>query len=252
MRRSFRPPTSRNGRTNSFRIPKTILHLTGRDPISPLSSFPVYPSNGGPADWTVRVAECAERLDWTAIEDFAGSPESQGATLSSVLLGAYQIVLSRFNGLESFLIGVALDGRFHSDLQHIVGPLAKAMPIGAVVDPRSKVSELAAAVESSQMQAAENHHGFDWQTFAEKRAALKHESWPILFSANEVDSIPSDGSGGWRILTTDRHFEPHDFALLTEFGSESLTFECRWDGSKFNQADVAVFADSYAALLSNV
>ncbi|MFA0961136.1 amino acid adenylation domain-containing protein [Roseivirga sp. BDSF3-8] len=60
--------------------------------------------------------------------------QSHGATLFTVLLSAYQVLLSKLSGQNDLVIGIPVAGRYHPDLEQMVGMFVNTIPFRRVMD----------------------------------------------------------------------------------------------------------------------
>ncbi|QNE18739.1 AMP-binding protein [Kribbella qitaiheensis] len=82
---------------------------------------PALPSHRGGAVWLDLEAQLTNQLTELS--------RANDVTLFMTLLAAYQIVLARYSGVEDVVVGTAVAGRDHPDLDRVVGMFVNSLPL---------------------------------------------------------------------------------------------------------------------------
>ncbi len=82
---------------------------------------PALPTHQGDAVWLDLDADLTSKLTELS--------RANDATLFMTLLAAYQIVLARYAGVEDLVVGTAVAGREHPDLDRVVGMFVNSLPL---------------------------------------------------------------------------------------------------------------------------
>ncbi|TDU91247.1 amino acid adenylation domain-containing protein [Kribbella voronezhensis] len=84
---------------------------------------PALPTHRGGAIWLDLDADLTAKLSELS--------RSNDVTLFMTLLAAYQVVLARYAGVEDVVVGTAVAGRDHPDLNRVVGMFVNSLPLRA-------------------------------------------------------------------------------------------------------------------------
>ncbi|MCP4215912.1 MAG: amino acid adenylation domain-containing protein [bacterium] len=68
-------------------------------------------------------------MDRDTTDKITALAKEEGSTLFMVLLGLYNVLLSKLTGLEDIVVGTSIAGRRHTDLQPIVGMFVNALAL---------------------------------------------------------------------------------------------------------------------------
>ncbi len=82
--------------------------------------------------------------------------KAQGSTLFTVLVSAFQLLLSRYTGQTSVAVGTPVDGRDRVELQPMVGYLLNTLVLRTELDERDSFVDLLAAVRQTVLEAHAN------------------------------------------------------------------------------------------------
>ncbi|WP_437482994.1 amino acid adenylation domain-containing protein [Sorangium sp. So ce1014] len=105
---------------------------------------------GGASGEAVEIDVDAALLD--RLESLA---RGEGASLSSVLLAAFQVHLARLTGSRELLVAVASAGRTIEDVQEVMGPVARWLPVPCRVDDAQRFAELVRRAQAGVEEATE-------------------------------------------------------------------------------------------------
>lgn len=89
------------------------------------------------------------------------------ATLYMVLLGAYNILLSKYANQEDIVVGSPVAGRSHSDLENIIGMFVNALPMRNKVKWDQSFVDFIASVRENSLKAYENQD-YQFEMLVEK------------------------------------------------------------------------------------
>jgi hypothetical protein len=100
-----------------------------------------------------RAASLTAVVDPAAVRRLAAVAEEVDATLSTVFLAGYAVVLSRYAGRTDVVIGVPVSGRIRVELESIAGPFADVVPIRVSLAGEPTFADLLVRVRDAAAQA---------------------------------------------------------------------------------------------------
>ncbi|MGB5976897.1 MAG: amino acid adenylation domain-containing protein [Cyclobacteriaceae bacterium] len=140
----------------------------------PLPAFSLPVKHSRPKEKTFSGASVQTIVPNKSIKGLNQLCTVQGATLFTGLLASLKVVLTHFSGQEDIVIGTAVAGREHPDIQEIVGPFLNTLPIRTQVFRQQNFEQAMQAVKLSVVEA------FDYQQvpFAEM-LTLTRETYDV-------------------------------------------------------------------------
>jgi amino acid adenylation domain-containing protein len=169
---------------------------------------------------------------------------------SVVLLTCWLTLLWRLTGQPEVFVGAAYDGRKYEELQAVLGPLAKYLPVGARVSEQTRFDELLAQVAQAAGEAHKWQESFSWETatgVAEAANALmpycfEYVTAPAPYVAGDV-SFALQGQ-----YECAEHFKVKLACTQTPAG---LHAEFYYDEGLFSVASIARLAEELQTLLAS-
>jgi amino acid adenylation domain-containing protein len=105
------------------------------------------------------------------------------ATIYSVLLAAFQYLLSRYCGQQEFLVGTPFVGRSRPGFENTVGYFVNLLPIRASIDDKQSFRELLRQVSATAMDALE-HQDYPFPLIVDRLRVVRDPSRPPLVQAS--------------------------------------------------------------------
>ncbi|NLD49227.1 MAG: amino acid adenylation domain-containing protein, partial [Clostridiaceae bacterium] len=121
-----------------------------------------------------------------------------GATLFMVLLGAFNVLLSRYSGQEDIVIGSPIAGRRHADLQNVVGMFVNTLAFRNYPEKNRTFNEFVKEVRENALKVFENQD-YQFEELVEKLKLKKDMSrnplFDVMFVMQNYENT-DDGSDG--------------------------------------------------------
>ena len=108
-------------------------------------------------------------LRGVVVEELKGLARSEGTTLFSILMTAFNILLHRHSGSSDIVIGTPMNCRTRPEFERTVGYLVNALPVRTRLDPETSFKSLLADVDATV------------------RAALEHQDLPFATIVEDID-----------------------------------------------------------------
>jgi aryl carrier-like protein len=178
------------------------------------------------------------RLSSEATEALAALGRTRGLTLSTIVHGAWAILLARYAGIDDVVFGTTVSGRSApiEGVEQLVGPLINTLPVRIRVDGRDPVASWLARAQSSMAAARQ----------FEATPLVKIRTWsevprerPLFETLVVFENYPVDATLEARALGLglgpSRVFEHTEYALtLMAFPGRLLTLRLTYDAHRFD------------------
>jgi non-ribosomal peptide synthase protein (TIGR01720 family) len=107
-----------------------------------------------------RFAEHSASLDQEATAGLVALGRLQHVTLSTLVQGAWAILLSHYSGAPSIVLGAAFSGRPAEipDIESLIGPCVSNLPVRVNVTPRDSLLPWLASLQQRQFMLAEHQY----------------------------------------------------------------------------------------------
>ncbi len=195
----------------------------------------------------------------------------QGATLNTLIIAAYQILLARYGGQRRFLMGTLASGRTRPDLADVIGYCVNLIPLRA--DVRRDLPFAAFLRQTRvELNTALDHQDLPFSAIVERLSPQRTSDRSPLIRAVCVCQPASIGSErdlgalvlnlrGGTLPFDDLRLEPleiddggaqFDLSLLVTDGPRGLTGMLRYDRAQFRPDDIALMASALGALLRGI
>lgn len=190
-----------------------------------------------------------ERLQKTA--------RSLRISLFSLLLGGFELLISRLTGSTDVVVGVPAAGQLAAELPDIVGHCVNLLPVRNRVDAGAPAAEWLTSVQRELLDAFE-HQRFTFGTLLRHLALRRDPSrLPLVSVMFNLDqrldpSVVALQGLETRVTSVPRRFENFElFFNLTPL-DEGLRIECQYSTALFEEASIHQWLQSYGALLGAI
>ncbi len=179
--------------------------------------------------------------------------ERCGVPLSTVLLGAWQILLWRSTAGASRALALVAGGRRYEELAGALGLFARALPLVFEMDGDLPVAEFLARADERTRDAGKWHESFAWDL----PPALDDVAIPGFFPFSyQFDSIPGNtfamAGCACRMLRCDDRVDRWEMGLAASLGPEGLELCLAYDTVGYDPADAHRLAAQLETLLDDL
>src|SRR6185369_13170011 len=164
----------------------------------------------------------------------------ESLSLADCLLACWQILLSRHTGQSDVVVAREFDGRTESDLETVIGPLAKFLPIQNNIQADQPFSELLRRTYEASQEAA------SWQE------ALAGEATSYCFAYDEESSEHQSCGLTFRVERSYACTDYFKLKLVCRREGNVLRAEFHYDGRYFGIDGISHIARQFQTLLANV
>ncbi|WP_437528299.1 amino acid adenylation domain-containing protein [Sorangium sp. So ce726] len=171
----------------------------------------------------------------------------EGASLSSVLLAAFQLHLARLTGSRELLVAVASAGRRIEDVQEVMGPVAKWLPVPCRVDEAQRFAELVRRAQAGVEEVTEEEEHWNPDLQADGGG-------PGSTVGFEFSSLPEPrvaGGVAWHVERQCTGAGGLKLALSAQRGRGRVRLSLWHDARRCGAEGVLAMAEQYRALLGS-
>lgn len=217
--------------------------LTGEDTRAGREFWREYRRKLDPASWNFLLSPFEIAPEAAAQPPGAVSAEIN-AVPAGVLLACWQLFLSRMTGQAAVAIAREFDGRSYEDIESVIGPFARFIPIAAAIDPEIPFRTFLHQVTAAVAEAGNWQESFAWSQL---------DPAPPLPVAFDYAELPAPQTyGGVRFTVTRQEACPEYFPirLSARARAGSLTLEFHYDPARFEHDTLERWRDHFITLLT--
>ncbi|WP_437779127.1 non-ribosomal peptide synthetase [Sorangium sp. So ce1097] len=171
----------------------------------------------------------------------------EGASLASVLLAAFHVHLARLTGSRELVVAVASAGRRIEDVQEVMGPVAKWLPVPCRVDEAQRFAELVLRAQAGVEEAAEDEERWSPELPADGGEA----GGTVGFELSSLQEPRVAGGLAWRLERRCTGAGGLKLALSAQRGRGRVRLSFLYDARRFGAEGVQGMAEQYRALLAS-
>lgn len=146
----------------------------GEGALNLLTDFPRPPRQ------TFTGAKCELTVDGSLTETLNRWSKQEGLTLFMTLLGAFQLLLSRYSAQEDFLIGIPVAGRQQPELQPLIGYFVNTLPLRSKLEGNPTFRELVQRIKPELLTIFEQQD-LPFEKLVERLSKERDGSRPPLY-----------------------------------------------------------------------
>lgn len=167
---------------------------------------------------------------------------SANASVSDILLAAWQTLLTRLTGRSRLAVGVTMAGREYEELADAIGPIAKVIPIHARFEGNPTFGEAVERAKAAVEEAAGSQEYFDPASgFIEDEA--------IAFSFTALAGPTGADGLQWQVVAQRNEIGGSKLALHCELGDGKLKLRFAFDSARYEHSVIERFAAYFVTLL---
>ncbi len=197
--------------------------------------------------------------------------KANGATLYTVLLAAFQVLLAYYTGQEDLLVGSPMVGRSRAEFESIIGLFTNPVVLRAKLSGDPTFCEFLAQIRHTVLSALE-HQDYPTVLLVERLRPPRDLNRPplcqVMFVLDKPHQIAQPGTsefvtagnglrmnpGGlaMEMVPLERRAATLDLVLLVFETSGSLSASIRYNTDLFDPATIAQMSEHFARLLRHV
>ncbi len=201
----------------------------------------------------VRATVIKRTIDKTSLVRLSNYATSQRATLYTVLLALYGLLLHKFTQQNEFIIGTPVANRHYDGIENVIGLFVNSLSMKINIDPNQTMNELIRAIQSFILSAQE-HQDVPFDRIVEALGISgDHQQHPIFqvwFNFLEEGDYQLNFSQCHSCyLATSVTEVQFDLTVVAKKHRNGLTVEFEYDTSLFPDYFIESFADCFVVCL---
>ena len=174
--------------------------------------------------------------------------KTSGCTMQMVLLSAFNILLSKYSGAQDLIIGIPISGRYHADLQNIIGLFVNTLALRNKPEVNKKYADFLNEVKINSLQSYENQ-SYQLEALVEKLNLNRDMSRNPLFDVvfNMVEDATLNKS--YNDLTKISKF---DLTLTAADYMNRLSFNLQYSSKLFKKERIERMSKHYIKILETI
>lgn len=195
-------------------------------------------------------------VNGSLLENLRMLAKETDTTLYMVLLSAFNVLLSKYTGQEDIIVGTPVSGRYHPDLESIIGMFVNTLPIRSF--PESDKSYVNFLKETKiRILDALNHQSYPTEELLNELSYTKDPSRNPLFDMVFVmqnmnkSSFNNEGLDITEIPIKSR-FSKFDLTLEAIETEDIIHFNVEYNSGLFKQNTVKRFINHFNNVLADI
>jgi amino acid adenylation domain-containing protein len=186
----------------------------------------------------------------TISEKIVAFTDGSEAAVQSFLLSCLNVLLWHLTERESVVVGAAYDGRTEIELQDVLGPLTRYVPIVTHLEPGNTCMDIMKQVREVMQAAEEWLDYFDWSNCSQrggKEATLDY--FPICFEFHNESEEHTAGDITCTIIDSLVYSDLFDLRLSCTRTKRGLIVDYHYNNAVCSSNDVERFAAYFARVV---
>lgn len=206
-------------------------------------------------------ASCFFSLNKSETQGLKQLAKEEGITMFILLLSVIKILLHKLSNQQDIVVGTLNSGRFHFDLERIIGILVNTVALRTHIDPKKPYAEFVKELHDQTYLAFE-YHTYPYEELvndlAIKRDPGRNPLFDLMFSFFDEQGAKEDASpnqGGKQ--AEELQFEIHqkstfDIYLTAREKSDHIQFEFEYASSLFEKETITRFIQYFRKIITEV
>ena len=179
-----------------------------------------------------------------------------GATMYMVLLGAYNVLLSKYADQEDVVVGTPIAGRPHADLQGIIGMFVNTLAMRNYPEGNKTVKEFLQEVKENSLRAYENQD-YQFEDLVEKiqikRDIRRNPLFDVMFVLQNEDSGEMNVPGlSLKPYEFENKISKFDMTLNAVEEGDRIAFNLEYCTKLFKKETIERFVKHYINILREI
>jgi acyl carrier protein len=187
------------------------------------------------------------------------------ATLNMILLAIFNVLLSKYTDQQDIVVGMPESGRFHHELDHIIGMFVNVLALRSYPSYKKKFIDFVEEVKEHSVKAFDNQ-GYQFDTLVEKlrleRSLNRHPLFDVVFHFVNTN-VPGMTGELPEVEIENLSIKPHNSdsepttskfdLLLTTFDSkDKITYRFRYCRRLFKKSTIDRMNSAFKRIVEQV
>ncbi|WP_143328991.1 non-ribosomal peptide synthetase, partial [Clostridium puniceum] len=178
-----------------------------------------------------------------------------GATLYTVLLSAYNILLSKYSGQEDIIVGTAQAGRPQTELENVVGMFVNTVALRNYPKGDKTFKEFLEEVKNNTLRDFENTE-YQFETLLDKlnltREASRNPLFDTMFVLENIDFNISEDNGKIKSIEPKLNMAKFDLTLTAMKIKEGISFSLEYCSKLFGSNTIKKMWEHFVNILEQI
>lgn len=179
-----------------------------------------------------------------------------GTTMYMVLLSAYNILLSKYTGQEDIIVGSAISGRVHADLQNTLGMFINMIAIRNNVNKNRTFRQLLIEIKENVLEVFENQE-YQFEELISKlniqRDMSRNPLFDVVFAMQDKERIDVPNNElSFKPFEMKNKISKFDITLTAFETKNSIEFNVEYCSKLYNLETIQSFMQHYINILEHI
>ncbi|SFB07600.1 non-ribosomal peptide synthetase [Clostridium frigidicarnis] len=197
------------------------------------------------------------QIDEKITMDLRKLSKETSTTMHMVLLSAFNILLSKYSGQEDIIIGTAISGRTHFDLQNIMGMFVNTLALRNRPERSKRYIDFLNEVKENSLMAYENQ-SYQFEEIIEKlnlkRDMSRNPLFDVMFNMEDGDEVTSIQLNDALLKIYNIESKVSKFDLVLNVLDKGNTLKCsiEYCSKLFNKGAIERLINHYCTIIEKI
>ena len=180
----------------------------------------------------------------------------RGWSLHALLLAGFDVLLARLARQSDIAVGTAVSGRWHPDMQRVVGMFVNTLVLATSVDPKQPFAQLADEVARRSLEALDNQ-AFPFAELVEMVGDERHAGHTplvdVMFTLQNAEDARGEArAGALTAVAVEGHGAKFDVSLIADERADGISLAIEYRTSLFRAATIERYLACFVRLLADI
>ncbi|WP_143328992.1 non-ribosomal peptide synthetase, partial [Clostridium puniceum] len=194
-------------------------------------------------------------LDKATADKLNNIAKETGATLYTVLLSAYNILLSKYSGQEDIIVGTVQAGRPQTELENVVGMFVNTVALRNYPKGDKTFKEFLEEVKNNTLRDFENTE-YQFESFLDRlnltREASRNPLFDTMFVLENIDFNVSEDNGKIKSIEPKLNMAKFDLTLTAMEIKEGISFSLEYCSKLFGSNTIKKMWEHFVNILEEI
>jgi amino acid adenylation domain-containing protein len=178
-----------------------------------------------------------------------------GVTLYTVLLAAYNVMLSKYTGQEDIIVGTAHAGRSQAELDNVVGMFVNTVALRNCPKGSKSFREFLEEVKTNTLRDFENTD-YQFESLIRKldikRDSSRNPLFDVMFVLENIDFDSRGYNERIKLIESEFNISKFDLTLTAVETGSGISFSLEYCSKLFNENTIEMMSEHFINILNYV
>jgi amino acid adenylation domain-containing protein len=194
-------------------------------------------------------------LEENLVDRLRALARTEGATLFTILLAAFQVLLHRYTGQQEIVVGAPTAGRSKLEFTDVVGYFVNPVVLRADLSGNPAFQVFLAQVRRTVLSALE-HQDYPFPLLTERLQPVRDPGrtplFQVTFAWNKLQRLEQETETAWETVFWKQGGAPFDLMMTILESRGSLALNLQYNAGQFNQATISRMAAHFQTMLAGI